>query len=140
MYIESFDTVVKIWYYINVKTAKSESRRNVMAIITEEVLREELEKAKDDGRRAVLIYHNEAIWGTHHEEMVPGAHNYNFFLNQVKNGEDGVMEFDTKEGGKAIILAVLVDKMLSDDEYFKEVLDTCLIHGVEGPIEEFIEQ
>ncbi len=111
-----------------------------MAIITEEVLREEMEKAKDDGRRAVLIYHNEAIWGTHHEEMVPGTHNYNFFLNQVKKEEDGVMEFDTEEGGKAIILVILVNRMLSDDEYFEEVLDTCRMRGVEGPIEQFIEQ
>lgn len=108
-------------------------------MITEELLREKLEDAKDAGRRAVLIYHNESLWFEHHEKMVQGNEKYDFFMSQLERDEDAVLIFGNQPC-EVLLFIALVDKMLDDQNYFKDFLDTCVSYNVEGPIEEFIEQ
>ena len=101
-------------------------------IIYEEMLRNILEEAKRKGQFGLFIWANEDICDYLAKEIVPGKETYDFAVYELKMQRETRRILDAS--GDTIFLSVPVEKLMSNDEFFKSVLKKCDEELLLGPV------
>lgn len=102
--------------------------------MTEKLLRDVLKEAQEKDQLGLLIWANWSVWDDSGFEMKSGNESYDFALSQISKGEEATISADWNGLSMPGIIAVSVQKLISSDEFFKLVLDTCEKGHYEGPI------
>lgn len=102
--------------------------------MTEQLLRASLKKAQEKGQVGLLIWANWTQWDDWSNEIKQGNASYEFALSKVIEGKEATITFEWLVFKRPPIFAVSVSKLLSSNEFFKEVLDICEKTHHQGPI------
>ena len=102
--------------------------------MTEKRLRDTLTEAQEKDQLGLLIWANWTVWDDSGFEVKPGNESYDFALAQISKGEGATVSVEWNGLSMTGFIAVPVQKLLSSDEYFKHVLNSCEKGHYEGPI------
>lgn len=102
--------------------------------MTEELLRDSLNKAQENEQIGLLIWANWTCWDDHAFEMKHGNKSYDFAMSQVTKGEEATIQFEWNGLAMPGFMAVSVQKPLSSNEFFNYVLKKCEEGHYDGPI------
>lgn len=102
--------------------------------MTEKLLRNVLKEAQVKKQLGLLIWANWECWDDLAFDMKPGNENYDFALSQISKGEEATISFELGFFSMPGVIAVPVQKLISSDEFFSQVLDSCKENHFNGPI------
>ena len=102
--------------------------------MTKEKLRNALNEAKEKGQIGLLLWHNWSDWDRLGFELKPGNHHYDFALSQIEKNEEATIKVTWNGLWLPGIFVIPVQKLLSSDEFFTHVLNTCKKGKYRGPI------
>ncbi len=97
--------------------------------MTEEILRNSLEEAKQRDQDGILIWSDWKFWVDNYSCVKPGNENYDYAVSQILKGEDATISTELR----TCFIAVPTKKMLSSD-YFSQVLRMCEDLKLKGPV------
>ena len=102
--------------------------------MTEELLRDSLNEAQEKAQDGLIIWANWNQWNDHVLDFKPGNENYEFALSQIAKGEEATIKAEWNGLSTPCIIAVSVQKLLSSNNFFTQVLKACEEGHYEGPV------
>ena len=102
--------------------------------MTEKLLWDSLKEAQEKDQLGLLIWANWTVWDELGFEVKARKANYDFVFSQISKGEEVTVSAKCYGFTMPGFIAVPVQKLLSSDEYFKHVLNSCEKGHYEGPI------
>ena len=102
--------------------------------MTEKLLRDSLNEAQKKGQDGLIIWANWRQWDDHALDLKPGNENYDFVLSQILKGEEATIKAEWNGLSMSCIIAVSVQKLLSSNDFFTQVLKACEEGHYEGPV------
>lgn len=105
-----------------------------MAEVTEELLRQVVEEAKEKGQIGLLIWNCWPIWDDVAYQLRPGNKYYDFALEQVSQGKDSSISHTWNGIRLPGTWVVPVEKLDTSKEYFEYISKACKQNHYEGPI------
>lgn len=102
--------------------------------MTEKLLRDTLKEAQEKDQLGLFIWANWTVWDDSGYQMKPGNEHYDFAFSQISKGEEATIKADWNGLSMPGFIAISVQKLISSDEFFKQVLDSCEKGHYEGPI------
>ena len=102
--------------------------------MTEKFLLDSLKEAQEKDQLGLLIWANWTVWDELGFEVKAGNESYNFAFSQISKGEEVTVSVKCYGLTMPGFIAVPVQKLLSSDEFFKHVLNSCEKGHYEGPI------
>lgn len=102
--------------------------------MTKTILRNCLREAKRKGQIGLLIWPDWTLWDEYAFELKTGNAHYDTALEQIEKGQEMTITFEWNKLSMPGILAIPVQKLLSSDEFFKQVLNVCEKNRYKGPV------
>lgn len=102
--------------------------------MTEKLLRDALKEAQEKDQLGLLIWANWTVWDDLGFEVELGNESYDFAFYQISKGEEATIPVEWYGLSMPGFIAVSVQKLISSDEFFNHVLNSCEKGHYEGPI------
>ncbi len=102
--------------------------------MTEELLRDSLNEAHEKAQDGLLVWANWNQWEDHVLDLKPGNKNYDFALSQIAKGEEATIKAKWYGLSMPCFIAVSVQKLLSSNDFFTQVLKVCEEGHYDGPV------
>ena len=102
--------------------------------MTEKLLLDSLKEAQEKDQLGLLIWANWTVWDELGFEVKAGKKSYDFVFSQISKGEVATVSVKCYGLTMPGFIAVPVQKLLSSDKFFKQVLSSCEKGHYEGPI------
>ena len=93
-----------------------------------------LEEAERKKQTGLLIWPNWTLWDDFGFELQEGNEYYDFALAKIAEEQEATITFEWNRLSIPGIFAVPVQKLLSSEKYFKQVLSICERNRYKGPI------
>lgn len=100
--------------------------------MTEELLRNFLKEAKENGQIGLFIWENWSLWDDLSGTLKQGNETYEQCIEELEKGED--IDINLEENKKTIIIAVPTKKAFNSKQSLKKILKRCEKSKLEGPI------
>ena len=101
--------------------------------MTEELFRNVLKEAQEGKQFGLFIWANWTVWNYWVLDTKPGNEKYDLALSQILKGNKANISFVWNGLSMYGFIAIAVKRIISSNEYFKQVLNECKEH-YEGPI------
>ena len=102
--------------------------------MTQSILRNWLKEAQRKGQTGLFLWPNWTLWDYYAFELQPGNEYYDTALVQIAKDQEVTITFEWNTLSMPGIIAVSVQKLLSSEEFFKQVLSVCEKNHYTGPI------
>lgn len=98
------------------------------------ILRSCIEEAQRRGQTGLLIWPSWNLWDNYAFELQQGNEYYDLALAQIAEGQETTITFDWNRLSIPGILAIPVEKLISSEKFFNDVLSICEKNHYKGPI------
>ena len=105
-----------------------------MRTLSEQLLRNAVEKAEQKKQQGLLIWLSRSVWNDIGDTICEGNEHYDFALAQISKQKEATITFDWFGIKMPAIYAVPVQKMKNSEDYFQKILNACKDKGNIGPI------